>query len=337
MPPLVSLIVPCYDEVETVDEFHRRVGAVAAGIPDRAFECIFVDDGSRDGTAAKLDALAARDPRVRVLHLAQNRGHQIALTAGLDFATGDVIVTLDADLQDPPEAIPDLLASLDAGHDVAHAQRRRRPGESWFKRATAGVFYRVLRRISGVAIVPDCGDFRAFTRPVLLAMRAFRTRHRFLRGMFVEIGFRQTIVPYDRDARYAGTTKYPLRKMVRLAADATLGFSAAPIQLLTWLAVGLWATSLLYLGKALYERFVLQVTVPGWTSLIVLLIFFTGLILFCMAVIGQYVGRIFQQAQAAPLYWLRDARNVDLDAPGVGGTLREVQVSRDILQAGRGH
>jgi dolichol-phosphate mannosyltransferase len=333
----ISLVVPCYNEAETVDAFYRRATALAASLPGSEFELLFVNDGSTDTTAAKLDALASVDPRVHVLHLAQNRGHQIALAAGLDFASGDLIVTIDADLQDPPEVVREMLATIEAGHDVVHAQRRRRPGEGWFKRATARLFYRIMRRISGVAIIPDCGDYRAFTRPVLEAARAFRTPHRFLRGTFVELGFRQAIVPYDRDRRHAGTTKYPLRKMVRLAVDAALGFSAAPIRMLTWLAIGLWVLSLGYLVKALYERFVLHITVPGWTSVIVMLTFFTGLILLSMAVIGSYVGRIFQQAQQAPLYWLRDARNVDLDAVSARATgLREVQLSRRILEARNG-
>jgi dolichol-phosphate mannosyltransferase len=330
----ISLVVPCYNEAESIDAFYRRAAALATSLPERELELLFVNDGSTDATAAKLDALASADPRVRVLHLAQNRGHQIAITAGLDYASGDLIVTLDADLQDPPEVVPEMLAAIEAGHDVVHAQRRRRAGEGWFKLATARLFYSLMRRISGVAIIPDCGDYRAFTRPVLEAVRGFRTPHRFLRGTFVEVGFRQAIVPYNRDARHAGTTKYPLRRMIGLAVDGTLGFSPAPIRSLTWLAVGLWTLSLGYLAKALYERFVLQITVPGWTSLIVMLIFFTGLILFCMAVIGAYIGRIFQQAQQAPLYWLRDVRNVDLDAASTrAGSLREVQLSRRILEA----
>jgi dolichol-phosphate mannosyltransferase len=310
----ISLIIPCFNEEATLPELYARISAVADTLPGRAFEVLFVDDGSTDGTAACLDALADRDPRVKVVHLARNRGHQIALMAGIDCARGDALVTLDGDLQDPPELVPELLARIEEGFDVVHARRRRRAGETVFKLLTAKLFYWLIRHIGGVSIVPDCGDFRAFTPRVQQTVRRFRAPHVFLRGLFVEAGFRQCVVPYDRAARHAGSTKYPLRRMIGLALDAALGFSAAPIRVISGLSLVLWGISIIYLVHSLVMHFVFAETVKGWTSLICLLFFFTGLILFCMAIIGAYVGRIFVQGQRPLLYWVSDVRNLDPEA-----------------------
>ena len=307
---LISVIVPCYDESETLPEFYRRVCAVAKSL-GRRFEFVFVNDGSRDETAAVLDELAERDRRVKVVHLAQNRGHQIALTAGMDHASGDMVVTIDADLQDPPELIGEMLSRIEEGFDVVHAQRDSRAGETVFKLATARLFYVMMRRMTGGRVIENCGDFRAFSRPVLEVICHFREPHRFMRGLFSEVGFRQCVVTYDRDPRHAGDTKYPLHKMIRFAVDAVFSFSAAPIRLILGLSAALWLLSLLYLAKTLYEKFVLEITVPGWVSLIVLMTFLTGLILFSLAVIGAYVGRIFEQGQRRPLYWVSETRNVE--------------------------
>jgi polyisoprenyl-phosphate glycosyltransferase len=308
----VSIVVPCFNEAETVAEFFRRTDTVASGLSPAVCEFVFVDDCSTDATGRILDELAGRDKRVKVLHLAGNRGHQIALLAGMDCASGDVIVTIDADLQDPPETIPRMLACIREGCDIVHAQRKRRRGEGTFKLVTAWLYYRLLRWLSKTPIIENCGDFRAFTRPVLAAVCAFRSATPFHRGTFVQIGFRQGVVPYDRDARFAGKTKYTLRRMVSLALDGVLGFSAAPIRGIVWTSIVLWVASLAYLCRALVQHFAFHITVPGWTSLVVLMCFFTGLILFSIAVVASYVGRIFLQVQARPLYVLSDARNVDI-------------------------
>ncbi len=312
----VSLISPCLNEAEVIEPFYARLCSLAACESGRDFEFILVDDGSTDGTGLILDRLADRDPRVRVLHLARNCGHQIALTAGMDFASGDVVVTLDADLQDPPEVVPMLLAKIDEGFDIVHAQRRSREGETWFKRCTARLFYRLLRLISKESPREECGDFRAFTRPVLLAMRGFRERHRYLRGLFAALGFRQAVLPYDRTPRAAGHTKFPLARMIALAVDGILSFSSAPLKSVLWLGCALWAVSLLFIVRACIGHFILHRTVPGWTSLVVLLTFFTGLNLFCLSVIGAYVGKIFEQGQGRPLYWCSRLRNVDFGTLG---------------------
>jgi dolichol-phosphate mannosyltransferase len=332
-PTHLTLVVPCFNEQEVLPEFHRRAGIVADQLRVAGVETdfIFVDDNSRDKTWAVLDEMAMRDRRVRAIRFARNRGHQIAVTAGLDFAEGDVIVIMDADLQDPPEAIPAMLGLVREGFDIVHAQRRQRQGETLFKLASARLFYWLLHRFSNVEIVQNAGDFRAITRPVVLAAREFREPHRFLRGMFSAMGFRQTIFQYDRDARYAGETKYPLRKMVKLAGDALFSFSSTPIRAIVWSSFVLWGLSLIYLAVSLYAHFFGKSTITGWTSVVFLMTFFTGVILMSIAVVGSYVGRIFEQGQHRPLYWLERAANIRIKSESMVGAPREMRVSRAIL------
>lgn len=331
----ICLIVPCFDEVESLPEFYRRVCGLADRLPERSWEFLFVNDGSRDGTTELLDDLAAKDERVKVLHLACNRGHQIALMAGIDFADADLLVTIDADLQDPPELVVEMLSQVEQGFDVVHAQRGRRSGETVFKLATARLFYLLMKCLGGADIIPDCGDFRAFVPAVQQTVRSFRTPHVFLRGLFAQAGFRQCVISYDRDARFAGQTKYPLFKMASLALDATLGFTAFPIRAISGVSLVLWGISLVYLVRSLIVHFVFHGTVQGWTSLICLAFFFTGLILFCMAIIGAYVGRIFVQGQNYPLYWLSGVRNLEVSR-GDREESREYRLARStITPAGR--
>ena len=334
MVELISLVIPCYNEEATIEEFYRRSQAVADSLSQHGFEFIFVNDGSADLTGSILNNMAAKDPCVRVLHFAQNRGHQIALTAGMDHAAGDVIVTIDSDLQHPPEVVGDMLAKIESGCDIVYAQRQSRKGDSWFKRNTAKIFYYFMRYFSGVRLIENSGDFRAFTKPVLETVKSFRMPHRFLRGIFVQVGFRQCVITYESEVRFAGDTKYSLIKMMNLALDAVLGFSAAPVRIITWLSILLWAISLIYLIRSLIYHFIFKLTVPGWTSLIVLMFFFTGLTLFSIAIIGSYVGRIFQQGQNLPLYWLSDARNLDEhQVLQHSGNLYEVRLSQAVLKA----
>ncbi|MGD9688306.1 MAG: glycosyltransferase family 2 protein [Phycisphaerales bacterium] len=331
----VSVVVPCYNEEAVIGEFYRRAAAVADALAAEGVstEMILVDDSSRDETPGMLAALAMRDPRVKVLRLARNRGHQIACTAGLDFAGGDAVIIIDADLQDPPELIPQMVELIRQGYDVVHAQRERRPGESFFKLATAKMFYAGLKRLSKTEIIEDCGDFRAVSARAAEAARAFREPHRFLRGLFAQIGFKHCIFRFHRDERFAGETKYTLKKMVRLAGDALLSFSSTPVKAILWLAMSLWGLSLVYLAVVTPmllvnpERFA-----KGWTSLVFLMTFFTGLILASISVIGAYVARIFEQNQQRPLYWLAETRNVSMDSPLPSGfESREVRLSRNIL------
>ncbi|HOZ49261.1 MAG TPA: glycosyltransferase family 2 protein [Candidatus Hydrogenedentes bacterium] len=312
--PRVTLITPCYNEEEVIEEFYTRVCRVADGNRPYEFEFLFVNDGSTDATGALLDGWAAQDPRVKVVHLARNRGHQIALTAGMDFASGDIIVMLDADLQDPPETVPTLIERIDEGYDIVHTQRLSRKGETRFKRATARLFYLILGRFSKEPLIENSGDFRAFTRRVLLVARTFREPHRYLRGLFPGFGFRQAVVSYHRDERKAGKTAYSLARMVALALDGVLSASTALLKGVLWIACILWLISLAFLLRACIGHFILHRTVPGWTSLVVLLTFFTGLNLFSLSVIGMYVSRIFEQGQHRPLYWCRRVENIDTTA-----------------------
>ncbi len=330
----VTLVVPCFNEAEVLPAFHARVTTLASRLALRGVDTsfLFVDDGSTDGTWGILARLAQRDPRTHAMRFARNRGHQIAVTAGLDHADGDMVVIIDADLQDPPEVIEEMLAQVEAGMDVVHAQRRIRRGESTFKLGSARLFYWLLKRFATVNIIENSGDFRALSRPAVLASREYREPHRFLRGMFAALGFRQSIVTYDRDARAAGETKYPLGRMLRLAADAFFSFSSTPIRAIVWASLWLWGLSLFYLGWSLYAKFFLGTTISGWTSVVILLTVFTGLILMSIAVVGSYVGRIFEQGQNQPLYLIDDARNVvvrEIGAP----LAREAALAMRLIEA----
>lgn len=329
----ISLVAPCFNEQEVLPEFYRRASALADRLSLRGvdMDLVLVDDCSRDGTWAIMESLAAADARVRALRLARNRGHQIAITAGLDFAEGDVVVIIDADLQDPPELVEEMLDLVGRGFDVVHAQRRTRDGEAAWRLGLIRGYYWLLGRLSRIRIIENAGDFRAITRPVVLAIREFREPHRFLRGTFAAIGFRQTVMQYDRDARFAGTTKYPLRKLLKLAADGLMGFSSAPLRAIVWCSLALWALSLVYLGVSLYQKYILNDSIPGWTSVVFLMTFFTGLILMSMAVVGAYVGRIFEQGQRHPLYWLDRAINIRTPRVPQDDIPREVRLSQAIL------
>ena len=330
----VSVIVPCFNEEEVLGAFYERSVAAADAVGGWNHEWIFVNDCSTDRTAQTLDALSARDERVKVVHLARNRGHQIAVTAGLDYAMGDAVVIIDADLQDPPEVIERMLNLIDEGYDVVHAQRAERRGETAFKLLTAKLFYSILRRIGNVRVVENAGDFRCVSRPVADTMRAFREPHRFLRGMFAHLGFTQCVLRYDRDERFAGESKYPFMKMLRLAADAVFSMSAAPIRAILWAAAGMWALGLGYLVYSLVTYFTVGIEEPGWTSVVFLLTMYTGLILGSIAVIGQYVGRIFEQGQSRPLYWVSAMRNIDPDA--LRGKSVESKLARRVVTKGSG-
>lgn len=325
----ISYIVPCYNETEVLPEFYRRASAVADCHPDYEFEFVYINDGSVDNTPAILNDFSDSDPRTKVLHFARNQGHQAAITAGMDFSSGDLIVIIDADLQDPPELLDSILEKINEGYDLVHMQRKRRAEESWFKLTSAKFFYRIMKAFADSKIVENCGDFRAFTRPVLKAMQGFRERHRFMRGLFTMVGFNQAIVQYDRDPRFAGKTKYPLHKMVTLATNGLLSFSATPLHAIMWLSFSLWFISLIYFIKALVDHFLLEITVEGWTSIIILMTFYTGIIIFCLSIIAAYIGRIFEQGQQRPLYWLYEVRNINWQQFDAGQ--REVQLSNGII------
>jgi polyisoprenyl-phosphate glycosyltransferase len=298
------VVVPLYNEEENILELHRRLSATLTGrgIPHVLY---FVNDGSRDGTLERLRGLALSDRRVRVLSFSRNFGHQISISAGLQHADGDAVVVMDADLQDPPEMIPDMLDLWAEGYEVVYAVRRSRR-EGTLKRMAYALFYRVLRRISNVPIPLDSGDFSLVDARVVSLLRTFPERNRFVRGLRSWVGFRQTELPYDRMPRRAGEPKYRIRHLMKLALDGFFAFSTVPLQLSTWLGFLAAGLGFLYLVYALVSRY-LQHTPAGWTSLAAIILFLGGTQLILLGVLGEYVGRIYEEVKQRPLYILDEA------------------------------
>jgi polyisoprenyl-phosphate glycosyltransferase len=302
---LLTIVVPCYNEEEVIDETHRRLSQLAASLDDLEVEIVYVDDGSHDRTLERLMAIQQGDPAVRLLALSRNFGHQIAVSAGLEHAAGDAVVLIDADLQDPPEVVAEMVARWRAGVDVAYGVRAEREGETRFKVWTAKRFYRLINRMSEVAIPLDTGDFRLMDRRVVDALLAMPERDRFVRGMVAWAGFRQEPVHYQRAARFAGETKYPLKRMLSFAADGILSFSLAPLRLAVY--TGLVASVLALLGivYALVLRLFTDVWVAGWTLLFIAVLFLGGVQLLFLGVIGEYLGRVYGEVKRRPLYLLK--------------------------------
>jgi polyisoprenyl-phosphate glycosyltransferase len=297
---LISVVAPVFNEHSTLPELHRRLTEVLA--PLGPYEIVLVDDGSIDGSWDTLLELAARDSHLRLLRLSRNFGHQAALSAGLDAARGEAIVLMDADLQDPPELIPQLVAKWREGFDVVYAIRGAREGEPRLRLASISVFYRLLYRITATEIPQNVADFRLLSRRAADAITAMPERARFLRGMTSWIGFRQTGVQYTREARYAGESKYPARKLIRLALDGITSFSTAPIKLVTALGFALVVFCVGVLAWTLYVRFFTSHHPQGWTSVIAVVLLLGGVQLLSLGVIGQYVARIFDETKQRPLY-----------------------------------
>ena len=299
--PMLSVVVPVFNEREVIPELYRRICSALDGYD---FEFIAVDDRSTDGSWEILTAIAGNDPRVGLLRFSRNFGHQVAITAGLDAARGDAVVMLDADLQDPPELIPTLVQKWQEGFDVVYGVRTERQGESHFKRVTAAAFYKLLRRLSQIDIPEQAGDFRLYSRRAADVLRDMPERARFIRGMSSWIGFPQVGVPYRRDPRYAGETKYPLRKMARFSLDAIISFSTVPLRVMSTLGLGVVALCGVYLAYVLYAKLFTTETVHGFTSVVVLVALLGGIQLLCLGIVGQYVARIFDEAKRRPLYVL---------------------------------
>ena len=303
---LLSVVAPMYNEEGTAEQFYSRVVAALEGVP---FELILVDDCSSDGTAQILGRLAENDPRVRILFLSRNFGHQAALSAGLDHARGDATVMLDGDLQDPPEVITEMLARWREGYEVVYAQRTRRPGETKLKLATARWFYRLFAKVTRLDLAGNAGDFRLLDRTALDALRSMRERNRFLRGMSVWIGYRQIAVPYERDARMAGETKYTWRKMFRFALDAISSFSWMPLQAATALGFIFSIVAFFSLPLVIVARYS-GIYVPGVSSILFVILLLGGIQLITVGLIGEYVGRIYDEVKRRPLYLVRERVNV---------------------------
>lgn len=301
-----SIIAPIFNEFDNIPELYRRVSEVmdSTGEP---WELVLVDDGSTDGSTERIRELAAKDKKVRPVIFARNFGHQIAVTAGLDYARGDAMVVIDADLQDPPEAILELAEKWKEGYEVVYAVRAEREGESWFKLATASLFYRLIYRITDVKIPLDTGDFRLIDRKVVDVMSKMRERHRFLRGMSSWIGFKQIGVEYKRAARLSGVTKYPLKKMLKFATDGITGFSYFPLQIATYIGFFAAGLGVIAIPVVIVERLANPEAFYGQASTLIAVLFFGGVQLISLGILGEYIGRIYDEVKGRPLYVVREA------------------------------
>jgi polyisoprenyl-phosphate glycosyltransferase len=302
----LSIVVPCFNEEACLRALHSRLAASARKAAGDDYEIVLVNDGSRDGSWPIMSELAASDPRLVAINLSRNHGHQLALTAGLDLCRGDVILVIDADLQDPPELLSDMLKTMKAERaDVVYGVRRTRRGDTAFKRATAHGFYRLLSRATEVDIPLDAGDFRMISRRALDALLAMPEQARFIRGMVAWIGFKQVPFAYDRQERFAGETKYPLGKMVRFALDALTGFSSAPLKLASHAGLALSAGSLLLLVYIAFG-WASGRSIPGWASLMLVVVILGAVQMFVLALMGEYIGRLYNEAKRRPLYIVQD-------------------------------
>ena len=308
---LLSIIVPCFNEEEVIAETFERLLRIAFEVKNLDTEIIFVDDGSNDLTPVLLQKLVDKENFVKAIFLSRNFGHQIAVTAGIDASRGDAVVIIDADLQDPPEVIHNMILEWQKGYDVVYGKRIDRKGESIFKKFTAKMFYRILNILSDVHIPLDTGDFRLISKNVVMSLKQMPEKDRFLRGMISWIGFRQTAVHYHRAKRFAGRSKYPLRKMLRFAADAILSFSTKPLQISIGLGIFSSFLSLIVICYALFLRIFTNIWVEGWTAIMIAVLFIGGIQLLCIGILGNYVGRIYSESKNRPLYFVRQYRGFD--------------------------
>lgn len=299
---LLSIVVPVYNEADVLPELYRRLQAVRDGLADIDVELVFVNDGSRDDSGLVIRELADADDSVGVVELSRNFGKDVALTAGLDFAKGDAVVVMDADLQDPPELISDMVAKWRQGFDVVYGQRISREGETFFKKGTAFVFYRLVNALSKVELPIDTGDFRLISRRVLDSVSQCRERHRYLKGLFTWVGYRQTALPYTRVPRLSGKTKYSYLKLWNFALEGITSFSLLPLKAATYAGVFVAFLALAYLVTVIVKTLLFGDPVRGWPSLMVVILFLGGVQLICLGVIGEYLGRVFNEVKKRPLY-----------------------------------
>ncbi len=329
----LSVVAPCYNEEAVLEQFVQRLSKACADATN-FYEILLVDDGSSDRTWSVIEGLADQDHRIAGIQLFRNHGHQLAVTAGLSIAKGERILLIDADLQDPPELLSAMMAIMDEGADVVYGKRISRAGETTFKLLTAAAFYRVLNRLSSVPIPQDTGDFRLMSRPVVDILVAMPEQHRFIRGMVSWIGGRQVALPYARDARFAGSTKYPLRKMISFALDALTSFSTKPLRAAVWLGLMSSLFAFAILAYAVYQWSAGNV-VPGWASSLVAISFFSGTQLFVMGVFGEYLGRVVQEVKRRPLFTIGQIRRKTV-ATEISGDIRDLQTTVENYQASQG-
>jgi glycosyltransferase involved in cell wall biosynthesis len=304
--PTYSIIAPVFNEEETLPEFYRRTRPILDGL-DGPAELILVNDGSRDRSLDLMHQIREQDARVKIINFSRNFGHQVAITAGIDYAEGEAVAIIDSDLQDPPEVILELVAKWKEGYRVVYAQREQRKGETFFKLLTAAFFYRLIRLLASIDIPPDTGDFRLIDRQVVLALRQLHEHHRFMRGLAVWVGFKQTGVQYVRQERFAGSTKYPLRKMVRFAADAITSFSYLPLQAATTLGFWVSGVALVAIPVVAVLRLMGNNAFHGQASTLIAVLFLGGVQLISLGILGEYLGRIYDEVKHRPLYLTTEA------------------------------
>ena len=331
--PRLSVVAPCFNEAEGLPEFHRRVTAAARAVAGEAYEIVLVDDGSTDGTWRAIEALGVVDAHVVGVLLMRNHGHQAAASAGLALSRGRRVLLIDADLQDPPELLEPMMAAMEGGAEVVYGQRSARQGETWLKKATALAFYRLLSRLTATPIPRDTGDFRLMSRRVVDALCAMPERQRFIRGMVSWIGGQQVPLRYERQARHAGTTKYPFRKMVRFALDAITSFSTVPLRVASYLGLFAALVAVLLLAYTLIG-WVNGDTVVGWTSIMATVTLFGAVQLLVLGVMGEYLGRLFQEAKARPLFIVDRVLSAGVQHPlPAEFSMLTLSVRRDIYES----
>jgi dolichol-phosphate mannosyltransferase len=308
--PTFTIIAPIFNEIDNLSTLYGRVSEVMQKTGD-TWEFVMVDDGSSDGSTDAIRELSEKDDKIVPVIFARNFGHQIAVTAGLDYSSGDAVIIIDADLQDPPEVILDLIDKWREGFEVVYAVRSKREGETWFKLFTAAAFYRLIQRITDVNLPMDTGDFRLLDRKVVNVMNDMRERHRFLRGMSVWVGFKQTGVEYERAERFAGETKYPLKKMFRLASDAITGFSYFPLQIATYLGSAAVGLSLLAILGVIIARLMGSEVFLGQSVTLIAVLFIGGVQMLSLGMLGEYIGRLYDEARGRPLYIVRSDPEVE--------------------------
>lgn len=312
MKPLISVVVPAYNEEAVLLEFHRRLALVFQGLPRFKWEVIFVNDGSSDGTQQLIDDLVEKNHFVTSIDLSRNFGKEIAMTAGLDHATGDAVVVIDADLQDPPELIVDFVREWENGYDVIYARRTHRDGETWLKKATASGFYKLMAKLSKVQIPQDTGDFRLMSRRAVDALSKLREHHRFMKGLFAWIGYPSKAIEYRRDPRAAGSGKFNYWKLWNFALEGITSFTTAPLKVATYLGTGIALLSFLFGAWIVFRTLWWGDAVRGYPSLIVTILFLGGVQLFCIGVLGEYLGRVFGETKGRPLYFIKNHKQAKI-------------------------
>jgi polyisoprenyl-phosphate glycosyltransferase len=333
----LSVVIPVFNEEPGIAALLNALHA-ALDHSDYEYEIVFVNDGSTDGTLEVLGECAARDSAIKIISFGRNFGHQAAITAGLDFASGDAVVVMDADLQDPPELIPEMVRLYEDGYDVVSPQRTSRKSDPFLKRFTAAAFYLLMRKFVHPRLQREVGDFRLFSASAVGAIRSLRERHRFMRGMIASLGLKEIVLPFERGERAAGETKYPFRKMLWFSWTAITSFSGLPLRLTLGFGLVLVAFSIVYLVFALYAALFRHETVPGWTSLVLLQCLFSGSIMIAVGLLGDYVARIYDETKARPLYVVDALRNIRPPERGIPGAIviQHDVIGAPVIHAGRG-